>query len=235
MEKLAAALEVLDSWDPDRQKLAEVAVALGMDIQRGRILRLQGNFNESLPHLSRPLPSDCLLVDEDRLDHAHELADTLRELDKVKGAEELLREVIGRGPARALTKLCLAETLFSQNRFAEAENICREVKTQNVAKVTELRLHITHAKIRHVQHDREAAFEFWTAALKTINKYPPTSWLTTRAIYLSLCHLLHQQGRQELQMESRRQVTALEQVSSMAEARYWIPGLKHWLAMLDFI
>lgn len=151
MEKLAAALEVSDSWDPDRQKLAEAAVALRMDIQRGRILRLQGNFSESLPHLSRPLPSDCLLVDEDRLDHAHELADTLGELDKVKDAEELLREVIGRGPARALTKLCLAETLFAQNRFAEAENICREVKTQNVAKVTELRLHITHAKIRHVQ------------------------------------------------------------------------------------
>ena len=95
-----------------------------------------------------------------------------------------------------------------------------------------LRLYITLAKLRHLESDWERAFEHWTQALVALNKFPPTSGLTTRVVYLSICDILHRQGRYELELKSRVDVAGLERLSQGSEAKHWIAGLRHWLAFL---
>ena len=223
----------------------EEVILFRMGILLGRILRFQGAFGESLLCLekARSIADELkdLFLNEDLCELASEFGDILRELDRPAEAETLLRSELarqqeGRAPSRNLARLCLAEALLAEEKYALAEMICLEVKSgRNLSKMEKLRLYITLAKVRHVQSDLEEAFELWTEALMAMNKFPPRSGHATRVIYLSICNILCRQGRLELETVSRRNLATLEKVSTQAEAKFWIAGLRHWLDYLDSI
>ncbi|KAK6206923.1 hypothetical protein QIS74_13411 [Colletotrichum tabaci] len=241
-EELSSALDVLDEWQPTRHSSpAEDVVLFRMNVLRGKILRFQGKFQEALGCLDK---SRCAVeqqrdvhFDEDAGDLVVETADTMRELDEPIRAEQLLRTQLERllhTPAtRALLNLALTESLFAQQRFAEADQLCRDAESCRLSKMARLRLCITAAKLRHASSDWEGAFSWWTQALVAINKFPPTSGHTTRLIYLSLCDVLKHQGEEELEQASRAQVVKLESLSGNAQAKYWIAGLRHWQTYLE--
>lgn len=239
-EELAAAIQALDTWQPLHHMPAEEVVVFRMDILRGRILRFQGQFQESVAHLERHAIGQHrdLIFDEDLPDLICELADVFRELDNSSDAERVLRTQLARpGMARTsatcLLKLSLAESLFGQGRYLESEELCSDVMSQQgLSKMGRLRLFITVAKLRHVDSDWDAAFEYWTQALKVVNTFPPTSGLATRTIYLSTSDILRHQSRAEL-APVRPAVAILEQLSETSEAKHWIAGLRHWLAYLE--
>ncbi|KND89334.1 hypothetical protein TOPH_06081, partial [Tolypocladium ophioglossoides CBS 100239] len=241
-EQLTAAIKSLDSWQPLHRTAAEEAVGFRMGILRARILRFQGHFNESLTCLERHMdhPSEGLIFYEDLPDLICEIADTLRELDAPLRAEQLLRNELARGShehrasTKSLLKLCLAESLYAQGRFLQSHEVCSDVERQpGLTKMGRLRLFITLAKLRHIECDWDAAFNHWTQALLVLNSFPPTSGLATRTIYLSTCDILRRQGRGELELAARANVTTLERLCENSEAKHWIAGLRHWLAFLD--
>ncbi|RCI12105.1 hypothetical protein L249_0942 [Ophiocordyceps polyrhachis-furcata BCC 54312] len=238
-EELLSAMDALKEWQPiEPASLAEEVVLFRINLLRGKILRFQGKFHDSLECLSK---SRCatevfrglLHFDEEAGGLVVEMADTMRELDDAARAEELLTAQLERQchtPAtRALLALSLAESLFAQQKFPEADGLCRDAAgSERLSKMARLRLCITSAKLRHVSSDWEGAFAWWTKALIAINKFPPTSGHATRVIYLSLCHVLEHQGRKELEQASRAEVVKLEALSEHAEATHWIAGLRHW-------
>ena len=241
-EKLAAAMQALDSWQPLRCTPAEETVVFRMGLLRGRILRVQGRFNESLNCLERHSAGSCegLAFNEDLPDLVCELADTLRELEEPLRAEQLLRNELARGSlehrssAQGLLKLCLAESLFAQGRFLQSNEVCSDVESQpGLAKMGRLRLFITLAKLRHVERDWDAALDLWTRALTTLCAFPLTGGVATRTVYLSTCDVLRRRGQDELELAARAKATTLERLSKGAEAKHWIAGLRHWLAFLD--
>lgn len=241
-EKLAAAIQALDSWQPLRRTPAEEAVMFRMSVLRGRILRFQGRFDESLTCLEKHLAGsrEGLVFNEDLPDLICELADSLREIEEPLRAEQLLRDELARGSlehrssSKSLLKLCLAESLFAQGRFLQSDEVCSQVESQSgLAKMARLRLFITLAKLRHVSYDWDAAFNYWTQALLTLNTFPPTSGQATRTVYLSTCDILRRQGRDDMELEARAKVATLERLCESSEAKHWIAGLRHWLAFLD--
>ncbi|KAK1948798.1 hypothetical protein LY78DRAFT_708517 [Colletotrichum sublineola] len=241
-EDLSSAMDTLKEWRlTEPASPAEEAVLFRMNLLRGKILRFQGKFQDSLECLSK---SRCvaeqlgeLHFDEDAADLVVEVADTMIELNDPIRAEQLLKEQLERQyytpAARALLSLSLAGSLFAQQRFLEADRLCRDVESQRLSKMARLRLCITAAKLRHVTSHWEGAFSWWTQALLAINKFPPTSGHATRIIYVSLCDVLKHQGQQELEQASRAQVANLETLSGHAEAKHWIAGLRHWLMYLE--
>ena len=241
-EQLADAIKALDSWQPLHGTAAEEAVGFRMAILRARILRCQGHFSESLARLERHVdnpPSEGLIFDEDLPDLICEITDTLRELDEPLRAEKLLQNELARGSrehrasTKGLLKLCLAESLYAQGRFPQSHEVCSDVERQpGLTKMGRLRLFITLAKLHHVRCDWDAAFDHWTQALQVLNSFPPTGGLATRAIYLSTCDILRRQGRDELELAARANVSTLERSCENPEAKHWIAGLRHWLAFL---
>ncbi|KAF4419031.1 hypothetical protein CGGC5_v011015 [Colletotrichum fructicola Nara gc5] len=241
-EELSSAMAALKEWQPTEPKsLAEEVVLFRMNFLRGKILRFQGKFQDSLECLSKSQSATELLrdlhFDEEAGDLVVEIADTMRELDDPIRAEELLTAQLGRQhhtPAtRALLGVSLAESLFAQQKFLEADRLCCDVESQRLSKMARLRLCITTAKLRHVNFDWEGAFTWWTRALVAINKFPPTSGHATRMLYVSLCDVLKHQGQKELEQASRAEVVKLEAVSKHAEATHWIAGLRHWRTYLE--
>lgn len=237
-EQLAMSLEALDAWQPLQATPAEKAVLFHINVLRGRILRFQGKFHESLACLKKYMVEhfDDPLFSDELCDLTCEIADTLRELDDPVHGEQLLRSQLSRQDqalsSRPLLKLSLAESLFAQGKYAEVEALCSDVKSQRLSKMGNLRLCITLAKLRHIEADWEGAFEWWTKALVAMSKFPPTSGLATRTIYLSICDVLRHQGFQELELNSRKELATLEKVSMHPEAKHWIPGFRHWLTTL---
>ncbi|KAJ0163185.1 hypothetical protein CTA2_3380 [Colletotrichum tanaceti] len=241
-EELSAALDMLEEWQPaGHSSPAEDVVLFRMNVLRGKILRFQGKFQEALGCMNK---SQCAAeqhgdvhFDEDAGDLLVEMADIMRELDETARAEQLLRTQLERPLhtpiVRALLSLALAESLFAQQRFTEADQLCRDAESCRLSKMARLRLCITAAKLRHVSADWEGAFSWWTQALIAINKFPPTSGHTTRLIYLSLCDVLKHQGREELEQASRTQVVKLESLSGNAQAKHWMAGLRHWQTYLE--
>jgi tetratricopeptide (TPR) repeat protein len=236
-EQLAMSLKALDAWQPLQDTPAEKAVVFHITILRGRILRFQGKFHESFACLKGYTVGqfDDLFFDDELCDLACEVADTLRELDDPERGEQLLRRQLAhqeQALSKPLLRLSLAESLFAQGKFAEAEALCSDVKSQRLSKMENLRLCITLAKLRHIEGDWGEAFEWWTKALVAMSKFPPTSGLATRTIYFSICDVLRRQGFQELELNSRKEVAILERVSANSEAKHWIPGFRHWLILL---
>lgn len=242
-EELAKALAALDTWEPVYRAPAEAAVFYRIRILRGKILRFQGKFEDALKCLETHVLGDVenLTFAEDCSEMVCEVADTLVELDDPVAAEQMLRVQLGcrdepQDSAGQILRLSLAETLFAQHRYVEAGEACLDVTSwQSLSKIARLRLFITLAKVQHVQRNWDSAFQYWTEALAAVNEFPPTSGHTTRIIYLSICAILHRQGREELELESRNHIMALEQVSRESEAKYWIAGLRDWLRNLEIM
>lgn len=242
-EELAAAIQALDTWQPLHYTPSEEAVTFRMNILRGKIFRFQGRFQESFeclsPYATRSAPGG-LVFDEDLSDLICELADTLRELDNPSHAEQLIRMQLARegwchSSSKSLLKLSLAESLFAQGRFLASDEVCSDVMChrQGLPKMGKLRLFITLAKLRHLECSWDEAFQYWTQALVVLHKFPPTSGLATRTIYLSTCDILRHRDQDELELATRAKVATLEQLSEKAEAKHWIAGLRHWLAFLE--
>lgn len=119
----------------------ENIVLFRRDMMLGRVLRFQGEFRELLAHLesARKTAGQCkdLVFDEDLRDFTCDLADTLRELDDPVSAEHHLRaEILRRDPNSAsspggsLLELSLAEALFAQEHFKEAERLCLDIQSR---------------------------------------------------------------------------------------------------------
>ena len=239
-EELAASMQALDTWQPIHNTPAEQVVAFRIDVIRGRILRFQGQFRESLACLERHATDQRgdLIFDEDRPDLMCELADTFRELDNPLRGEQVLRKQLTRRESAhastiCLLKLSLAESLYAQGRYHESQELCSDViSQQGVSKMGRLRLYITLAKLRYVASDWDAAFEDWTKALSVMNQFPPTSGLATHAIHLSISDILRRRDQGDLELASQPAIALLEQLSEKSEAKYWIAGLRHWSAFL---
>ncbi|KAF5619782.1 hypothetical protein F52700_11610 [Fusarium sp. NRRL 52700] len=177
---------------------------------------------------------------EDFRDLICDLADTLRELNEPASAERLLRTEITRrdqsgiSTGKSLLQVSLAEALFAQARYKEAESICLEVESRpSLLKLERLRLHITMAKIHHVESNNDDAFLYWKEAMKDIAKFHMTGGRTTRTILLSICHILRCRDQVKLMTDSMNQVALLDAGASQQGVEYWIAGLRHWSEYLD--
>lgn len=245
-EDLSTAAGLLQAWHPlgKNPSSLERVVVFRKHMILGRILRFQGTFNESLSHWDEAQSmlgrSDGLVFDEELLDLTCEHADTLRELNDPVSAERLLRAEITRRDQHSIhsgksrLELSLAEVLFAQGRFQEAEKLCLAVQPRpGLLKLERVRLHVTMAKIRHIVPDYESAFSSWNEAMKEIAKFQLTNGHTTRIIVLSICDTLRGLGQDALLQESMKQVAALDDTEKPGGIRYWIAGMQHWLDSLD--
>jgi len=245
IEDLSMAQKSLEDWRPVGQStLMEEVVLFRKNMMLGRILRFGGRFQESLMHLewSRKAAEQRkdLTFDEDLRDLTCDLADTLRELDEPVSAEHHLRAEIARrdpncslSPGRSLLELSLAEALFAQGRFKEAEELCLCIQSRSgLTKFEKLRLYITLAKLRHVVSDYEGAFSYWASAMVAISKFPIETGGTTRIIVESICDILSHQGHQQLLDQSKQQVASLDKLARPGSVWHWIAGLRHWLEYL---
>jgi hypothetical protein len=245
VEELALATQVLDAWQPLSEIPAPIdeVMLFRKFLILSKISRFQGNFRESLAHLetSKNIANQRkdLFFDEDRCDLVCNLADILQELDNPVSAEHYLRLEIARQgqdriSAQRLLKLVLAESLFAQGHYAQAEALCSEVQScPSLPKMEKLRLSIVRAKLYHVNSNWEGAFRHWTDAMLAVGRYTMTNGHATRIILLSICDVLRRQGQHELELQSREQFVTLEKLAGSAAPMYWIAGLRHWLNYLQ--
>lgn len=246
IEDLSAAKKLLEDWGPLNQEPSpmEEVVLFRKSMILGRLLRFQGEFTESLTHLQKARKTaeqrKALSFDEDLRDLTCDLADTLRELDDPASAERYLHAELARrdqnctSPGRSLLELALAEALFAQGRFKEAESLCSDIQSRpGLLKFEQLRLRITLAKIRHVDSDNEGALSCWSEAMGAIGKFRMTNGRTTRIIVISICDSLSRLGHTSLVHESLRQVASLDELAKPGGSHYWIAGLRHWLDYLQ--
>jgi tetratricopeptide (TPR) repeat protein len=247
VEDLATARKILEDWHPLGQSPSsmETAVLFRKGIILGKTLRFQGEFKESLAHLQTSQTivrqSKNLVIDEDLRDLTCNLAETLLELDDPVLAEQHLRAEIARrvqnldsSSGGSLLELSLAESLFAQRRFGEAELLCSEILSRSgLLKSEQLRLHIILAKLRHINFDDEGASPHWGRAMKVVRKFPNET-CATRIIVLSVCDIL---GRVNISTPDKKGLLlqqSLETLSSLGKLakpggyRCWIAGLRHW-------
>jgi hypothetical protein len=241
VEDISGAKSSLAGWRPLNQPSPmEEVVLFRMSMMLGRLLRYQGDFAGSLTHLEKARKTaeehSVLIFEEDLRDLTCDLADTLRELDDPVTAEEHLRAEITRrernsicSPSRSLLDLSLAEVLFAQQRFDEADKICSDVQSRpSVLKFEKLRLHITKAKIRHFRLENEEALECWSSAMKAIGKFHLTNGRSTRIIVLSICDILRRMGQTWLADSSQAEAASLDTLAKPGGTDYWIAGMRHW-------
>lgn len=246
VEDLSTAKRLLEDWIPLDQNPSpiEQVIVFRKDMLFGRILRFQGAFKESLMHLerARKTAGHCkdLIFDEDLRDLTCDHADTLRELDDPQAAEHHLRTEIMRrdqsdiSSGKSLLELSLAEALFAQERFQEAEMLCLGVQSRpGLLRLEKLRLHITMAKICHIQSDNEGALSCWSGAMKEIGKFQLTNGRTTRIIVMSICDTLSGLGHTWLVRESLKQLASLDGMEKPGGVQYYIAGMRHWLEYLQ--
>ncbi|KLP03223.1 uncharacterized protein LW94_5978 [Fusarium fujikuroi] len=245
-EDLSTVKRLLEDWNPLHRipSSLERVVEFRKNILLGRILRYQGVFRESLTYLERAqtiaAQENDLTFYEDFRDLTCDLADTLRELDEPTLGERHLRTEITRrdrsgiSTGKSLLQLSLAEALFAQARYREAESICLEVQSRpGLLKLEKLRLHITMAKIHHVEFNYDGAFLYWKEAMEDIAKFNMTRGRATRTILLSICDTLRSRGQTKLMNDSMDQVALLDTGAKQEGVEYWIAGLCHWSQYLD--
>ncbi len=127
-----------------------------------------------------------------------------------------------------MLELSLAESLFAQERFGEAEQLCLEIQSRSgLLKLEKLRLHITLAKIHQTNSDNERALTRWSGAMEAVGKFTMTNGRTTRIIVMSICDTLGCLGQTWLVHASLQQVASLDNLAGGIE--YWIAGLRHWV------
>ncbi|EEY21305.1 conserved hypothetical protein [Verticillium alfalfae VaMs.102] len=243
VEDLSTAKRWLKGWSPLEQtpSVLEKVVLFRKHMILGRLLRFRGAFRESLTCLKNAQTTigQCkdLIFDEDLRDLTCDQADTLRELGDLTSAEYLLRAEITRrdqssmSSGHSLLELSLAEALFAQGCFQEADKLCLDVQSRpGLLRLEKLRLHITMAKIRHMKSDNEGALCCWSGALKEIRKFQLTNGRTTRIITMSICDTLASLGETWLVDESMKQVASVDGSAKPGGVEWWFAGMRHWLA-----
>lgn len=246
VEDLKTAKKLLEQWTPLDQNSSpiEQVTVFRKELLLGRVLRFLGVFKESLLHLDQARETaehgKDLLFDEDLCDLTCEHADTLRELDDPGAAEHHLRAEIARRGQKGLSsgrprlEISLAEALFAQEHFQEAERLCLDIQSRpGLLKFEKLRLHITLAKIRHVQSDKESALSYWQEAMEEIGKFQLTNGRTTRIIVISICDALKDLGQTSLLNEYMKQLESLGKMMKPGGTMYWIAGMRHWSEYLE--
>ena len=242
-EDLSKAKSVLQSWTAyDQQCLSslEEVVLFRHAILLGRIFRYQGEFETSPRYINQAFEilerRKDLTFNDDLRDLACDRADTLRELGLPHLAETDLRAALEMQPPHltssgggSLLDLSLAEALFAQERFDEAERLCHEIGSRpRLLRFEKLRLHITLAKIYHVRRDWDRAFTFWSQALVASQAFTMTNGHTTRMILRSMCSVLHALGNKRLLEDTQQQMKILQDTARPGGILYWVAGLRCW-------
>lgn len=250
VDDLPQAEQLLESWSHlgDEPSLMEQIVYFRRGVMLGRILRTLGRFSEAYVHLrkSYDLAQQLrgLTFDDDRRDLTCEIADTLRELDKLHSAEQYLRmEFARRGqdmqdPARSgksLLEASLAEVLFAQGRIADAERVCAgaESRWDELMKLGKLRVSIVKAKIHHCRSEHADALKYWDEAMRQVSRFPGTTGRTTRTILLSRLENMRFLGLTDTSDQFLRHTASPETLGIPGGMVYWIAGLRHWQNYLD--
>lgn len=249
VDYVSDARNVLEGWSPLGQSPSsmEVTVLFRRDIILGRVLRFRGEFEESRTHLMDSLETakrhKHLIFDEDLRDLTCDLADTLLELGDPVTAEKYLRAEIrqnrncGSSSSGGLLELSLADALFAQHRFEEAEQLCLAVQCRpGLLRFEKLRLQVTLAKIRHINGDNEEASRHWAEALVAVGKFPNEN-CATRVIVSSVCDILSRQEGvstdNSLLDQSKRHLCLLDERERSGGFRCWIAGMRHWAEYLS--
>ncbi|RGP65267.1 hypothetical protein FLONG3_9297 [Fusarium longipes] len=251
VEDLSNAENSLKAWTPlayEHTSLLERVVMSRKHMMLGRILRLEGAFEQSRLELKRAEEimneHNELNFEEDLRDFTCDYADTLRELDDLEAAEFLLRAEIMRRDRnsisdKSLLELALAEVLFAQGRFEDAEHLCSIIESRgDLLKFGRLRLLVTMAKLQHLQSAKEDALSRWTGAMGEIGQFPLTNGYTTRIIMLSIAELVG--GGIEDEVEKAVRMTSLEKVDTLGKnarpggTKNWIAGLCQWAESRGF-
>lgn len=128
-DELSKAVYLLKEWRPIQQPSAmEYVVLFRQNLIFGKIFRYQGRFSESLSRLkiSRNIAqvAQDLTFCEDRCELTCNLADTYLELNKPAKAEVCLRAEMKSQDSNQALLVILADALFAQERFAEADTLC---------------------------------------------------------------------------------------------------------------
>ncbi|KAK2812071.1 hypothetical protein FQN50_001782 [Emmonsiellopsis sp. PD_5] len=243
VDELKKAKDVLEAWKPlsEKPSAIEEVVLFRKHVILAKILRFQGRFKESLANLKQSQKlvdsSRNIIFEEDQCDLMCDLADTLRELKLSTDAEHHLRTYIARqdmNGTSARYKLALAECLFAQGRYTEAENMCSEIRSRpNLLRMDNLRLAITQAKISHISSNWDQALKYWTEAIQTLRQFTLTSGHTTRAIMISTWDALHQLGEISVARQTHDQIATLDELAGAEGSPCWIPGLREWLDHLE--
>lgn len=245
IEDIPGARTLLEQWCTlDESCPMERMVQFRMGMLLGRFLRYSGEFAGALAHLKRSQDQAekiaSLFFDEDLRDLTCDLADTFRELDDPISAEHHLRVEITRREqnfacsSQTPLQLCLAEALFAQGHFKEAEQLGMEIKSRpNLLRFEKLRTNIILAKIYHVQANNEGALFHWSAAMTEIAKFSLTNGRTTRIIVLSISDILRRLGNVVWVEASLKEAAYLDQLAQPGGTRYWIAGMRHWLDFLQ--
>jgi hypothetical protein len=139
-------------------------------------------------------------------------------------------------PGRGRLELSLAEVLFAQRRFEEAEQLCLDVQSRpDLLKFERLRLYVTLAKLHHVVCDYDGASRSWADALVAVRKFPNEN-CATRIIISSVCDILSRQGgpspNSQLLDQSRQHLYILDEREKPGGFRCWIAGMRHWAEYL---
>lgn len=242
-EQLSLAINALEKWTSGYTPASPMEDIIGfrLNLLRAKILRYQGNFQDSIGclDLSQGIIDKYLDLrfDEDIGDLISERVNTLQELGDLDSSQALIETHLGQDHTLAtklILRLSLAECLFAQQRFAEAEALCAQIETCNtMTRIARLRLRIISAKLYHVQSDLPRAYSRWIEALQIINEFPPASGRATYIIYLSLSNILKRQGQQELESNFQEELTRTQNLSSSAAATCWIVGLTKWNEYLN--
>ena len=241
IEELAKAIEELQSWQPlnaTSPSTAERIVLYYMDLWQGKVFRYQGQFSNSLACLQRALLET---KHEGSLRDARprlicDLGDIYCELGDALHAEHLLQTEIQRLDDRRkknfkdwyLLQLSLAESLWEQGRFKEAETLCLGIQSSfRLSKLDKLRLSTLFGRIYYVQCDWSNAHYYWTKALSDISAYPLVNGHTSRVILYSMKEVLLHEGNLEWSTKYKDQINEMK-VIKPGGCEYWIPGLGKW-------
>ncbi|KAF3895430.1 hypothetical protein GTR04_2805 [Trichophyton interdigitale] len=239
--ELDKAIELLNGWGVTSRRPSpiESTVLFRKHLLMGELVRYRGGLNESLSHLQR---SERLIDVQPELSFApyrtdlfFNIGSTLIELDEFSYAEsqlrkELLRQAKEEDNVAPLLNIVLAESIFAQKRYAEAQLICQEVAFQAPNSEREkLHLLILLAKIFHARSDWSRAYKFWNVALHKLGQFFPTYDHITMVIIESLCDIARRQGLHSLQLEFEERLSEFGDRMESLKGRHWIAGLNLWL------
>ncbi|KAF5019077.1 hypothetical protein F66182_8917 [Fusarium sp. NRRL 66182] len=243
---LVTAQKLLEDWSPlddDPSPLEEILCFRKYSLL-GRVMRYQGNFSSSFKLLETAREASQkpgqLVFDEDLRDLTCDLADALRELDEPVTAEEYLRaEIVRRTerpdpmPGKSLLELALAESLFAQERYEEAEEICLDVASRlSLLKYERLRVYVILAKISHTRLDYELALSRWSEALQVLQEFSLVDGQVQAVISTSVADVLDAQGHNWLTRESPRRASLYEMAKPQG-VPHWIAGFRQWADYLQ--
>ncbi|KAF4342540.1 hypothetical protein FBEOM_3516 [Fusarium beomiforme] len=243
---LSTAQKLLEDWNPlgDNPSPLEEILSFRKHSLLGRVMRLQGNLDNSLKllkiaHEVSQKQSE-LVFDEDLRDLTCDLADTLRELDEPVTSEGYLRtEIVRRTerpdplPGKSLLELALAEALFAQERYGETEEICLDIESRaSLLKYERLRVYVILAKLSHIRSDYEVALSRWSEAMQSLQEFSLVDGQVQTIVSASMADVLDAQGHNWLTRESPRRAS-LNELAKPEGVPYWIAGFRQWADYLQ--